>query len=128
MLTEYHNPVIDAEIEDQELIKNLLICLTLRRLGEIQKGCEIMDTQIIPQICTVQPDGKVRYIKKTEDPWVYPTALYERALFAWKLKHMDGLQESKDWLVRAQNYADDYELSARIGMKIKAAIDRLEES
>lgn len=128
MLTEYHNPVIDAEIEDQELIKNLLICLTLRRLGEIQKGCEIMDAQIIPQICTVQSDGKVRYIKKTEDPWVYPTALYERALFAWKLKHMDGLQESKDWLVRAQNYADDYELSARIGMKIKAAIDRLEES
>ncbi|KAM3159908.1 Inclusion body clearance protein IML2 [Lachancea thermotolerans] len=126
LLTEYRNPTIDAKEPNQELVKNLLTSLTSRRLGKVQEGCDMLDKNVLPQIITLQPDGKVKYIKKTEDPWAYPTALYERALFTWKLKGLDGLEECKMWLTRAQDYADDYELSARIGMKIKAAIDRLE--
>ena len=88
-----------------------------------------MDEQVLPKIITIDPNnGKVKYFKKTDDPGAYPTALYERALFCWKLNEMDGLQECKEWLTRAQNYADDYELSTRIGMKIKAALDRVEHS
>lgn len=86
-----------------------------------------MDEKVLPKFFSIQ-NGKVKYIKKTEDPWAYPTALYERALFTWKLEGMDGLPESKEWLLRAQGYADDYELSTRVGMKIKAAIDRVDHS
>lgn len=128
MLTEYHNPLIDAHDPDQELLKNLLTALTLRRLGNVEEGCKLLDEKVLPEIITLLPNGKIRYIRKTEDPWAYPSALYERALFTWKLKGLEGLEESKTWLVRAQDYADDYELSTRIGMKIKAAIDRLEDS
>lgn len=126
-LTEYRNPTIDLQNPDQELIKDLLTSLVLRRTGKIEEGCKILDTQVLPQLFTIQND-KVKYIKKTEDPWVYPTAFYERALFSWKLKGMNGLHEAHEWLIRAQNYQDDYELSTRIGMKIKAAKDRVEES
>lgn len=127
MLTEYHNPAIDAKDEDQEMIKNFLVALSLRRLGEVQEGCDLMDEKLLPKIFW-DDNGKIRYVKRTEDPWLYPAALYERALFSWKLHGMDGLRESREWLVRAQNYADDYELSTRIGMKIKAALDRVEHS
>ncbi|QHS74609.1 uncharacterized protein SPAR_K02260 [Saccharomyces paradoxus] len=127
MLTEYRNPAIEALDPDQELIKDLLVSLTFRRLGHIQEGCDILDEKVLPKFFSIQ-NGKVKYTKKNEDPWAYPTALYERALFTWKLKGMDGLPESKEWLVRAQGYADDYELSTRVGMKIKAAIDRVDHS
>ncbi|EJS42928.1 YKR018C [Saccharomyces arboricola H-6] len=127
MLTEYRNPAIEALDSDQELIKDLLVSLTLRRLGHIQEGCDLLDEKVLPKFFSLQ-NGKVKYIKKTEDPWAYPTALYERALFTWKLDGMEGLSESKEWLLRAQGYADDYELSSRVGMKIKAAIDRVDHS
>lgn len=127
MLTEYSNPAIVAANPDQELIKNILLSLTLRRLGDVQEGCDLLDEKVLPKFFSVV-NGKPKYVKKTEDPWAYPTALYERALFTWKLKGMEGLAESKEWLYRAQGYADDYELSTRIGMKIKAAIDRVEHA
>ncbi|CCE64607.1 hypothetical protein TPHA_0I01010 [Tetrapisispora phaffii CBS 4417] len=127
MLTEYHNPAVDEHNEDQELIKNLLVSLTLRRLGNVEEGFTILDKAVIPHFFSVI-NGKTKYVKKTEDPWLYPTALYERALFTWKLKEMDGLKEAREWLLRAQGYADDYELSSRVEMKIKAALDRVEHS
>lgn len=127
MLTSYHNPAIDQHDPDQELIKNLLLSLTMRRLGDVESGVKLLDEKVLPSIYYMQ-NGKVKYIKKTEDPWAYPTALYERALFTWKLDGVDNLSECRHWLVTAQNYAGDYELSTRVGMKIKAALDRVEES
>lgn len=127
MLTEYHNPAIDSEDPDQELIRNLLLSLTLRRLGDAEKGLALLDEIVLPKIFYIQ-NGKVKYFKKNEDPWAYPAALYERALFCWKLGGMESLKESREWLLRAQNYAADYELSTRIGMKIKAALDRVENA
>ncbi|QLG74792.1 hypothetical protein HG535_0H01190 [Zygotorulaspora mrakii] len=127
MLQEFHNPAIDCRDEDQELIKDFLISLSMRRQDKLQEGCAIMDEKVLPKFFSLE-DGKTRYVKKTEDPWLYPASLYERALFTWKLEGMDGLPESREWLLRAQGYAGDYELSTRIGMKIKAAIDRVEHS
>ncbi|CCD23534.1 uncharacterized protein NDAI_0B05010 [Naumovozyma dairenensis CBS 421] len=127
MLTEYHNPAVDAKDVDQELIKNILLSLVFRRLGDVQEGADLLDKKVLPKIFSLQ-NGKVKYAKKTEDPWAYPTALYERALFSWKLNGMEGIAESKEWLYRAQGYADDYELSTRVEMKIKAAIDRVEHA
>lgn len=127
MLTEYHNPAIDSEDPDQELIRNLLLSLTLRRLGDAERGLALLDDTVLPKIFYIQ-NGKVKYFKKTEDPWAYPAALYERALFCWKLGGMESLNECREWLLRAQNYAADYELSTRIGMKIKAALDRVENA
>ena len=128
MLTEYKNPAIEARNTDQELLRNLLLSLTMRRLGDIEGGCKLLDTEVLSKIVTIDDNDQCTYIQKTEDPWAYPAALYERALFSWKLKGMEGLPESKKWLQRAEGYAADYELSARIGMKIKAAIDRVEHS
>ncbi|CEP64168.1 uncharacterized protein LALA0_S10e03972g [Lachancea lanzarotensis] len=126
LLTEYTNPMLETKDPDQELIRNLLTSLTLRRLGKVEEGCALLDTNVLPALITIEAPDKVKYIKKTEDPWAYPTALYERALFTWKLKRLDGIDECRTWLTRAQNYADDYELSTRIGMKIKAALDRVD--
>ncbi|KAH3679302.1 hypothetical protein WICMUC_001126 [Wickerhamomyces mucosus] len=116
------------EAENQLMIRNLLQSITLRRLGEITEGREIIDEKVLKYIIQEDdssPNGVI-FIKHTEDPWLYPTALYERALFYWKEHGIEGLEESKKWLRRALDWADDYELSTRIGMKIKAALDRLE--
>ncbi|CCH61030.1 hypothetical protein TBLA_0D05370 [Henningerozyma blattae CBS 6284] len=127
VITEYRNPAIDAKDKDAELVKNFLVSLVLRRLGDIKEGCDILDVRVLPEFFSLV-NGKVVYVKKAEDPWLYPSALYERALFNWKLKGIDGLEEDKEWLTRAINYAGDYELSTRIGMKIKAALGRVEHS
>jgi len=128
MLTDYKNPAIEAMDPDQELLRNLLLSLTFRRLGDIEEGCKLMDSEVLSKIITIDDNGVCTFIKKIEDPWAYPAALYERALFCWKLNGMKGLPESKQWLERATGYADDYELSSRIGMKIKAALDRVDHS
>ncbi|KAG0668040.1 Mitochondrial outer membrane protein iml2 [Maudiozyma exigua] len=127
LLTEYKNDATELHDPDQELINNLLLAITLRRLNENDKGCKILDEKVLPQLFTLQ-NGKVKYIKKDNDPWAYPTAFYERALFAWKEGDIEKLPEIREWLVRGQNYADDYELSTRISMKVKAALDRVEEA
>lgn len=127
MLTMFKNDATELHDPDQELVRNLLLSITLRRLNENDTGRKLLDDNVLPQIFTLN-NGKVRYIKKTEDPWAYPTALYERALFTWKEQGVEALPEIREWLVRAQNYAGDYELSTRISMKIKAALDRVEEA
>lgn len=116
------------ESESELMIRHFLQSLTLRRLGKIQEGCDILDKYVIDDKILTFDDtlATARYIRRTEDPYLYPTALYERGIFCWKIKGLEGIEEVKTWLKKAINYADDYELSARTGMRIKAAMDRLE--
>lgn len=112
------------ESKEQRMIRTTLQCLALRRLGYIQEGMRIFDKAVISNL--VLPDGKLTKLNK--NPYLYPTALYERALFTWKLDGADGLSECMKWLKYSQAYGgDDYELSTRVTMKTKAAIDRLED-
>ncbi|CCH43926.1 Mitochondrial outer membrane protein [Wickerhamomyces ciferrii] len=117
------------EVENQSMLRNLLQSITLRRLGGIEEGVQLLDEKVLLNIIELDesnPREPYRFIRHAEDPWLYPTALYEKALFLWKEYGTDGLEEAKEWLKRAQAYSDDYELSTRVGMKIKAALDRLE--
>lgn len=114
-----------GESNEQRLIRITLQCLSLRRLGYIKEGLEIFDKNVINRL--VLSDGKTT-TKLNKNPYLYPTALYERALFTWKLNSTNGLPECMKWLKLSQNYhTDDYELSTRVSMKTKAAIDRLED-
>ncbi|GME74635.1 unnamed protein product [Ambrosiozyma monospora] len=115
-----------AETEEQSMIRYTLQALSLRRLGQIEKGMNLIQTKVIDLIMDPTQPGKMH--KLTENPWLYPTALYERALFSWKCHGVDGLDESMMWLKRSAEFnPDDYELSARVSMKTKAAIDRLDD-
>lgn len=117
------------EEENQKMIRNFLQSITARRLGELSQGQELLDEKVLSNIIVLQPGNSkepFKFIKHTEDPWLYPSTLYEKALFVWKSQGIEGLEESKGWLRRAQDYADDYELSTRVSMKIKAALDRIE--
>ncbi|VEU23383.1 DEKNAAC104459 [Brettanomyces naardenensis] len=118
-----------TESREQSMIRHTLQALCLRRLGQVKKGMTVLDEGVLRYLTEsgrVNPRNKM--FKLTENPWLYPTALYEKALFCWKLKGVDGLQESMQWLKKSQIYGgDDYELSTRISLKTKAAIDRLED-
>lgn len=106
------------ESHEQMMMRITLQALSLRRLGYIKEGLQIFEKYVISNITP----------KLTANPYLYPTAYYERALFVWKLKGVDGLSESMKWLKKSIAYGgDDYELSTRVGMKTKAAIDRLED-
>lgn len=111
------------EEENHGLARKLLQSITLRRLGAIEQGMELLD-DVLQHVIVIQGSTH-KYIRHTEDPWLYPTAMYEKALFIWKLEGVEGLDQSRDWLAYSQAYADDYELSTRVSMKIKAASDRL---
>ena len=127
MVTEYKNPAIELQLEDQETIKEFLTAVIYRRIGKIAEGCEILDQKIIPKIIQSENNGKVKFYKLKDDPWLYPSALYERALFNWKLEDVKGLKDCKDWLQKSLDFAGDYELSSRIGMKTKAALSRVQD-
>ncbi|GMM38954.1 hypothetical protein DASC09_062930 [Saccharomycopsis crataegensis] len=144
--TEETNYAKIKETEQQSMLRYFLQTLTLRRLGKVAEGTIILDQYVIndkilifevtdsaggassikSKSQTLNSSIPSRYVKRTDDPWLYPTALYERAIFCWKTKGMEGIDEVKEWLQKALNYADDYELSARTGMHIKAAMDRLD--
>ncbi|KAH3900606.1 related to Mitochondrial outer membrane protein SCY_3392 [Saccharomycodes ludwigii] len=130
LITEYENPATELKLPDQEMIKNFMTAVIYRRIGRVEEGCRILDTELIPEIIyDVNPTtNKTRFNKLTQDPWLYPSALYERALFSWKIKNIDGLTESRDWLQRALDFAGDYELSTRVGMRVKAALGRVQDS
>lgn len=124
------------EAESESLIRVFFQSLILRRLGKVNEGAKLLDEHVIKdnvliyegQNVEIPLNGKLtaKYNKRIEDPWLYPTALYERAIFTWKLDGLSNIEEVKEWLTKALNYAEDYELSSRTGMRIKAAMDRLE--
>ncbi|KAG7891006.1 hypothetical protein KL936_002290 [Ogataea polymorpha] len=118
-----------SEAREEAMIRHTLQAISLRRLGKIEEGSKLLDSAVISNMTE---NGKVgvnqKLLKLTENPWLYPTALYEKALFCWKQQGFDGLEESKNWLKKSQTYGgDDYELSTRVSMKTKAALDRLED-
>ncbi|KAH3662311.1 hypothetical protein OGAPHI_005562, partial [Ogataea philodendri] len=117
------------ESTEEAMIRYTLQAIALRRLGEIKKGVEVLNKLVMTHITeTGVVDVDQKLLKLTENPWLYPTALYEKALFCWKVQGVDGLEESKNWLKKSQAYGgDDYELSTRVSMKTKTALDRLED-
>lgn len=113
---------LPRESTEQKMIRLTLQAISMRRLGQIKEG-ELALDWVLKNIVTA--DGKT--IKLAHDPWLYPTLLYEKLLFVWKRLGVEGLDEVKKWLARSMAYGgDDYELSTRVSMKTKAAIDRLE--
>lgn len=117
------------EHSNNGMVRNLLQAITLRRLGHIDEGLQLLDSKVLKHIIVLQPHNQkepYKYVRHLDDPWLYPTAMYERALFIWKQQGVDGLDSSRQWLNYAQGYSEDYELSTRVSMKIKAASDRLE--
>lgn len=119
------------ETTEEGMIRNLLQSLIQRRLGKISEGNAILDEKVLTYIIQTHSQGggetgSYQFVKLSANPWMYTTALYEKSLFIWKDEGLDGLDDAKEWLRRAMNYADDYELSTRVGMKIKAALGRLE--
>lgn len=116
------------ESKDEQMIRLLLQSIILRRQGDFKQGREIIDKYIIPRIVSDGGKGQVKVAKQTDDAWLFPIALYERALFTWKEKGLGGLEEVHRWLLSSAQYnCEDYELSTRVSMKTKAALDRLEE-
>lgn len=116
------------ETREESFLRYTLTSISLRRLGLIDEGIKMIDDKVIKYLFEHNKiDSSNRFNKLTENPWVYPTSCYERSLFTWKSQGVDGLDEAKVWLKRALVIGgDDYELSTRVGMKIKAALDRLE--
>lgn len=122
------------EIEDEALIRYLLQSVVLRSLGRITEGYELLKTQVVPKVYHEVPAkghfksglAKGTFTKKHRDQWVAPSAIYEMAVFEWTLHGSKKAALVKDYLELAGSWGDDYELSTRIGLKIKGALSRLD--
>lgn len=118
-----------AETRDEAMIRKFLSSVVLRQLSRADEGCELLDSVMAEY---VSDSATFKFTKMTYSPYLYPTALYERAMFAWvELKNKDttrAITEGLAWMKKAEIVADvgDYELSNRTSMKIKAAAERLE--
>ncbi|ODQ67160.1 hypothetical protein NADFUDRAFT_45352 [Nadsonia fulvescens var. elongata DSM 6958] len=119
------------ETQDEALIRYTLNSIVLRSYKSQQpertvEGLKMLDDNVLPHIYTTTADNKIVYNKSHGDPWVGPVSIYERAVFEWKIKGRKGITAVKYYLKAANNWADDYELSTRVGMKIKSATERIE--
>lgn len=129
-----HSPVIE-EIEDEALIRYLLQSVVLRCLGRVDEGYELLKTQVLPKVYHETPEKghyksgipKVSFTKKHRDPWVAPSAIYEMAVFEWTIHGTKKVDLVRDYLEMASAWGDDYELSTRVGLKIKSALSRLQD-
>lgn len=122
------------EIEDESLIRYLLQSIVLRYQGKVEEGYDLLKTKVLSQIMYDTPNkghyasglSKVQFYKKSRDPWVSPSAVYEAAVFEWTLHGKENVTKVRDYLEMASSYGDDYELSTRVGLKIKGALSKLE--
>lgn len=96
-------------------------------MGKVEEGYKILNDNVISQIIT-ESNNKYHYNKTVthKDPWMPPSALYERAMFEWVMHGPKGTETVREWLHLAEKWSDDYELSTRVGMKIKSAFERLD--
>lgn len=125
------------ETQDEAMIRYFLQSLALRLLKEYSKGISLLDNHVISKyVLQDSPQAGFRFTRMTYSPYLYPSALYERALLLWLEKRTEEnfnvkrtISECQGWLKKAGTVADigDYELSSRTGMRIKAAEDRLDQ-
>lgn len=122
------------ETTDEAMIRHLFQSVALRQLGKPAESVTLLDTEVISKyVIQDSPNAPIRVTKMTYSPYLYPTAVYERALFTWTLKSKtaasQAIEETVNWLEKAENVSNqggDYELSNRTSMRIKAAAERLE--
>lgn len=125
---------IVEELEDEALIRYILQSVVLRSLGRVQEGYDLLTTHVISHIYRDTPSKghfksglpKGTFIRKPRDPWVSPCAIYELAVFEWTLHGPKKAALARDYLELAGSWGDDYELSTRVGLKIKGALSRLD--
>ncbi|PSK40624.1 hypothetical protein C7M61_000272 [Candidozyma pseudohaemuli] len=122
-----------TETFDEKMTRNFFESITLRQLGDVKTGLAQLDTEVISKyVVQDSANAPFKFTKMTYSPYLYPTALYEKAMFVWLLKSGDdplrAINESVSWLRKAETTSDigDYELSNRTSMRIKAASERLE--
>lgn len=121
------------ETSDEAMIRHFFQSLALRQTGKVKEGLAILDSEVISKYVTQDaPNMPFKFQKMTYSPYLYPTALHERASFVWKLqsdRDADrAVAESSAWLKKAETVSDigDYELSNRTSMAIKAASERVD--
>lgn len=120
------------EPSDEAMIRNLFQSLALRQSGQAAEGLKILDDDVIGKFVE-DPSGAFKVTRMTYLPYLYPTAVYERAMFVWILKAekdtKGAITEGLGWLKKAETVSDigDYEMSNRTSMRIKAASERLEQ-
>lgn len=128
--------VVVEENGDEAMIRHFLQSITLRQLGRLKEGLDILNTKVIDKFVTQDNGIGFKFTKLTHSPYLYPTALYEKTMFVWLMKTEDAaypitkaVADSQAWLKKAETVSDigDYELSNRTSMRIKAAGDRLEQ-
>ncbi|KAM9904521.1 hypothetical protein OXX79_002707 [Metschnikowia pulcherrima] len=123
-----------TETSDEAMIRHLYQSLALREIGKVKEGLSLLDTEVISKYVTQDaPNMPFKFQKMSYSPYLYPTALHEKASFVWKLQYQKdperAVKESSAWLKKAEAVSDvgDYELSNRTSMAIKAASERLEQ-
>jgi hypothetical protein len=122
------------ESDDDFITRTLLNGVTLRCLGRFDESVELLEAHGLPKIWTPTPAKgqsisglpKVQYHKHLREPWVGPSTIYERAVLEWKIHGMHRIQTTRDLIDFAIHWDEDYELSTRIGFKIKSAKDKLD--
>ena len=127
-------PVVQ-EIEDESLVRYLLQAITLRSLKRVDEGYELLKTKVLPKVYQDAPEKghyksgipKVNFIRNCREPWLAPSAIYEMAIFEWTIHGTSKVDLVKDYLEMANSWSDDYELSTRVGLKIKSALSRLDD-
>lgn len=131
--SDENNPPV-KETEDESLIRHLLQSVALRFLGQLEQGQTLLEEHVLNKVWTPTPSRghkksglpKGQYHKHHKDQWIGPSALYERGIFEWKINGADNIDRVRDYLELATGWADDYELSTRVGIRIKSATDRLD--
>lgn len=124
------------ETKYERTIRHFLQAIVLRLKGQVSDGMLLLDKFVIPQFAEGSASASEVKLTRNYSPYLYPTVLYERSMFEWLLETAKGekfdgrtaCKESMVWLKKAEVVGNvgDYELSNRTGMRIKAAIDRID--
>ena len=120
------------ETADEAMIRNFFVSICLRKLGRLKDSINVLEKEVISKYVILDvPGSPVKFTRMTYSPYLYPTAIYERAITEWiKLYKTDtalAVKESLSWLKKAMTVSDvgDYELSNRTSMRIKSATERI---
>ncbi|RLV85696.1 Mitochondrial outer membrane protein IML2 [Meyerozyma sp. JA9] len=123
------------ETMDEAMLRYFFQAMALRSLGRHREGLALLDSHVISKYVTQDsPLANFKFTKMTYSPFLYPTALYEKSRFVWKLRTSapdfdvrKSIIDCETLLKKAEIVSDigDYEMSSRTSMNIKASIDRV---
>ncbi|GAO49390.1 hypothetical protein SAICODRAFT_22472 [Saitoella complicata NRRL Y-17804] len=107
---------------DEMVVRDMLTAVVMRYSGDLRGAREILEQRV------VHTEKAIFYTSKDKDEYCIPGGYYELAVCLWEgQKEAKGAAAARQWLIKARDYGQNYDIANRVDVRIQAGLSILKK-